>query len=143
MKRFLVLLLALASLTGCTALANALPAIQSALTDTSLVLSGIDEVFSAYQATHPVTPEVRAEYSRLLTTANVYLVNGERAVSDLKQIDQGQYDAAFADFKTAFLALTDFLKAQGVTPAGVGLVGAGAAGDAFPVPRVIGLRVQS
>jgi|HubBroStandDraft_2_1064218.scaffolds.fasta_scaffold253998_2 hypothetical protein len=130
-------------LTGCAGLASALPTIQSALTDSSLVLSDIESVFEGYQATHPITPEVRAEYARLVATANQALLYGGRAVSDLGQVDQGKYDAAFADFRAAYAALTDFLTKQGVTPAGAGLVGSGApSAPAFPVPRVIGLRIQ-
>jgi hypothetical protein len=132
------------TLTGCSALSSAIPVIQSAVTDSSLVLNGIESVFDAYQVTHPVSPTDRAEYDQLLAAANQALLLGGRTVSDLKQVDQGQYDAAFADFAAAYQTLTAFLKTRGISPIGAGLVGVGTAGaDAFPVPRVIGLRIQS
>jgi hypothetical protein len=144
MNKFLALLFSLFLATGCAAIASALPVIDTALSDTSLVLKGIETTFDAYQQTHPVTPEDRAAYELLLANAYHDLTLGERAVADLKQVDQGQYDAAFKDFGAAFTALTAFLKQKGITPIGSGLVGVGTqGGDDFPVPRVIGLRIQS
>ena len=147
MNKFLALLfsfLILLATPGCAAIASALPVIDSAISDTAIVLQGIETAFDAYQATHQVSPADRIEYDKLLASTYQALQLGNRAVADLKQIDQGQYDAAFSDFKTAFLTLTTFLKSKGVTPIGSGLVGAGAQGDTdFPMPRVIGLKIRS
>lgn len=130
------------SLLGCAALASALPVIESALTDTQLVLKGIETTFDAYQAVHPVAPEVRAHYAQLLASAYQDLTLGERAVADGKAVSQGDYDQAMKDFEASFKALTAYLKSQGITPIGSGLVGVGTAGgDDFPTPRAIGLRV--
>ncbi len=140
---FFALLIAL-SLGACAAIASALPVINSALTDTTIVLKGIETAFDAYQVVHPVAPIDRARYAMLLASAYHDLQFGERAVADLGQVNQGQYDQAFGDFEQSFLALTDFLKEKGITPASSGLVGVGEAGsDTFPTPRVIGLRVHS
>jgi len=144
MNKFLALLFSLLALSGCAALASALPVINSALTDTTLVLKGIETTFDAYQLAHTVSPTDRAEYARLIATAYKALAVGERAVGDAKQVSQGQYELAFQDFKVAYSALTTFLKEHGVTPVGAGLVGAGTAGgDDFPTPRIIGLHVAS
>ena len=144
MNKFLALLFALLVLPCCAAIASALPVINSALTDTTIVLRGIETAFDAYQATHPVTPVDRAKYDMLLASAYHDLQLGERAVADLGQVNQGQYDQAFGDFKQSFTALTDFLKEKGITPASSGLVGVGETGsDTFPTPRIIGLRVHS
>lgn len=143
MRKFSALLIALC-LCGCAAFAAALPYIDSAVSDTALVLKGIETTFDAYQTAHAVAPEDRAEYDRLLAAAYQTLTLGERAVADLHDIDQGQYDAAFKGFTVAFKDLTAFMASKGITPVGAGLVGAGTqGGDAFPVPRVIGLRVRS
>lgn len=144
MNQFLALLLSfLLVLPGCAALASALPFINTALSDSALVLHGIETTFDAYQTGHPLTPADRIEYDRLLATAYQSLSLGARAVADLKEVDQGKYDTAFQDFKIAYAALTAFLKQKGITPLGSGLVGAGTAGgEDFPTPRVIGLRVQ-
>ncbi len=143
MKPLLALCLLVLTLTGCAALASAIPVIDAAVTDSGLVLNGIETVFDEYQVAHPVSPEVRSTYDRLLASANQALLLGARTVSDLKQVDQGKYDAAFADFTIAYAALADFLHKQGITPGSAGLVGAGPNSDSFPMPRVIGLRIQS
>lgn len=144
MNKFLALIFSLLALTGCAALTNALPVIDSALSDASLVLKGIETTFDAYQTAHPVAPETRAEYDKLLASAYQDLRVGERAVADLKDVDQGQYDAAFKDFAADFATLTAYLKSKGITPVGSGLVGASASGgDDFPVPRIIGLKIKS
>ncbi len=143
MHKLIGLFLSIALLTSCAALASALPVINSAVTDTQLVLKGIETTFEAYQLSHPVQPTDRAEYEQLLAQAYHALALGERTLADLKQIDQGQYDAAIKDFSAAYSTLVAFLKTQGVTPASAGLVGVGTGTpDAFPVPRVIGLRVN-
>lgn len=139
---FLFLALTL-NLTGCAALASALPVIDTALSDTVLVLKGIEASYDAYQTQHPVSPQDRAEYDVLLANAYKDLRLGERFVADAKQVDQKQYDQAFGDFEVAFKALADYLKAKGITPVGTGLVGEGAQGDTFPTPRIIGLKIQS
>jgi hypothetical protein len=139
-----VLFLTLSTLVACSALASALPFVDSALSETSQVLAFIDTAFDAYQSSHPVTPAERLEYDRLRGACYQALNTGTRAVADLHQIDQGQYDAAFKDFKTAYDALHVYLKAHGISPVGSGLVGAGTKGaDDFPEPRVIGLKIQS
>lgn len=147
MNKFIALIfsfLILLGTPGCVALTSALPIIDSAISDSSIVLKGIETAFDAYQATHAVSPADRLEYDKLLASAYQDLALGNRAVTDLKQVDQGQYDAAFSDFKTAFETLVAFLKAKGITPVGSGLVGVGTqGGDDFPTPRVIGLKIRS
>ena len=144
MNKFLHLIFVLFFTVGCAALGPALSKIDTALTDTDQVLKIVETAFDAYQTLHPVSPQDRAEYDRLLATAYQDLNTGERAVADAKQLNQGQYDQAFADFKTAYANLAAYLKAHGVTPVGAGLVGAGTPGGAdFPTPRVIGLRLAS
>jgi hypothetical protein len=144
MNKFLALLFALLILPACAALTSALPQINAAISDTTLVLNGIETAVDAYQTAHPLSPADRIEYDQLLAQAYQALSTGTRAVSDLKAVDQGQYDAAFRDFAGAYETLTAFLKLKGVSPLGAGLVGIGVAGGgSFPVPRVLGLRVQS
>jgi len=127
---------------GCATLGAAIPIIESALTDSALVLKGIETTFDAYDLAHPLTPADRAEYSQLLAQAYDTLRTGGRVVADAKALDQGQYDAAFRDFAGAYSTLVAFLKERGITPASAGLVGVNQESGAFPVPRVIGLRVS-
>ncbi len=149
MNKFLALLFSLFALTcttSCAPLMSALPTISTAITDTGLVLQGIQTSVDVFQTIHPLPPAELAQYEQLLSTAYQSLTIAERAVSDLKQIDQAQYDQAFADFKVAFEALAAFLKAKGITPAappaGAFAARTAAPPAAFPTPRVIGLRVQ-
>lgn len=143
MYKIATLLLLVSLLTGCAAFATAIPVIESALTDSALVLKGIETTYDAYQLAHPVSPADRAEYQQLLAQAYDTLRTGERVVTDAKEVDQGQYDAAFRDFAGAYSTLTAFLKDRGITPASAGLVGLSPDGGApFPVPRVIGLRIS-
>lgn len=137
-----VLLLVLSLLTGCASLASVLPVLDSAVTDSTLVLKTVETAFEAFQLSTPVPTDVRAEYNLLLANAYQDLQKGAQIVADLHDIDQGKYDAAFADFKKDYALLTAFLKAHGVSPIGKGIGAAQTPGE-FPVPRVIGLRVRS
>ena len=128
-------------LTGCASLASVLPVLDSAVTDSTLVLKTIETAFDAYQLAAPVPTAVRNDYDLLLANAYRDLQKGAQIVSDLHDVNQGQYDAAFADFKNDYAALKSFLKAHGVSPIGSGIGASQAPGD-FPTPRVIGLRVR-
>ncbi len=128
---------------------SALPTITTAITDTGLVLQGIQTSVDAFQTVHPLPPADLAEYERLLSVAYQSLTIAERTVTDLKQVNQAEYDQAFADFKVDFEALAAFLKDKGITPNAPPPAGAFASRALpasppapFPTPRVIGLRVQ-
>jgi hypothetical protein len=139
---FLCLMLTL-SVTACAGLGAVLRAVDTAVNDSGQALDIIQTTFNVYQSTHEVSPEQRAYFQKLIANAYLTLRTGSQAVAPLKDIDQKEYDAAFKDFKAAYVALRDYLVAEGITPAGVGLVGASqAGGDPFPAPAVIGLRVQ-
>lgn len=145
MNKFLSLLFfLLCSLPSCHALGPILSAMDGAIHDSGQALSIIESTYEIYQIQHPLSPEDRVVFERLLATARAELRLGTRALQDVKDVDQGKLDAAFADFRTAYSALHDYLKKQGISPIGAGLVGAGTAGgDDFPPPAVIGLRAGS
>ena len=140
----LVLVLAIPTVTACgAALATALSTASTIIQDASQALSIIDVAFDAYQSQHPVSAEDRVKFQALLATAYQDLNIGTRAVSDGKEVSQGQFDDAFKDFKVAYAALHDFLKAHGVTPVGAGLVGVGVAGGTdFQEPKIFSAKVQ-
>lgn len=130
--------------TGCSALPGILTAIDYAITDSDQALKIVETTFNLFNGDHPVSPEVKATFEKLLATAYSTLKTGAKIVHDGQAVDQGQYDAAFADFKVAFLALTDYLKSEGITPVGAGLVGVGPnGGKDFPEPAIIGLKLKS
>lgn len=142
--QFLSLLACGLCLMGCAALGPVLSVIDHAVSDSEQVLKVIETTYNVYQTQHPVSPEEHAEFEKLLANAYAYLNTGTRALADAHDVDQGKYDAAYADFKTAYAALSDYLKAHHVSPIGTGIIGASQNGGAdFPTPEVIGLRVKS
>lgn len=146
MNKFYALLASLliaVGLVACAALPAILNAVDHAVTDSDQALKIVETTYNVYQTEHPVTPEERAAFEKLLATAYGTLKAGAAAVHDGKAIEQGNYDSAFADFRSAFLAIKDYMKAHAISPIGEGLVGTSQAdGDGFPVPAVIGLRVK-
>lgn len=144
MKKLLALLMVSAMLltsAGCSQFGAVLHAVDSAVNDSNQALQFVQTTFNLYASTHKVTPEQEQSFGRLMANALSTLRTGTKAVQVGKDLDQKQYDSAFADFKIAYAALKDYLKAEGITPSSVGL--AGGANDSFPDPAVIGLRIQS
>ncbi len=143
-RSFLVLLVTLMmTLTGCAGLSAALPTIDSAVVSTSLALQVIETAVHAFEATHAVSDADRAEYDRLLAAATQSLQKGTEIVTDLHDIDQSQYDAAFADFKKDYDELHAFVVGHGITPIGEGGIGVSSKPADFPPPRVLSFRVKS
>jgi hypothetical protein len=130
-------------LAGCAALPSILTTIDHAVTDADQALQLIETTFDVFQTEHPVSPADRATFEKLLATAYGTLKAGAALEHDAKSVSQGNYDQAFADFKVAFQAIKDYMKAHQISPIGEGMIGASQADvDGFPVPAVIGLRVQ-
>lgn len=132
------------SLCGCAALPSILNTIDHAVTDSDEALQIIETAFNVYQIDHPVSPADRATFEKLMANAYGTLKAGAIAEHDVSSVSQGNFDQAFADFKVAFAAIKDFMKARQISPIGQGLVGVSQADvDGFPVPLVIGLKIQS
>ena len=130
-------------LAGCAALPAILNTIDHAVTDSDQALALIETTFNVYQTEHPVTPADRAAFEKLMATAYNTLKTGAKVVHDAQSADQGNYDAAFADFKVAFAAIKDYMKAHQISPIGEGMIGASQAdADGFPTPAVIGLKLK-
>ncbi len=146
MNKFYALLASLflcLSIAGCAALPAILSTIDHAVTDSDQALQIIETTFNVYQTEHAVSPADRAAFEKLMANAYATLKTGAAIEHDVKSVSQGDYDQAFADFKTAFLAIKDYMKAHQISPIGEGLIGARQAdADGFPTPAVIGLRIQ-
>lgn len=137
-----VLLLA-SGIAACAALPAILNTIDHAVTDSDQALQLIETTFNVYQTEHAVSPADRAAFEKLMATAYGTLKAGAKLEHDAKDVSQGNYDQAFADFKVAFSALKDYMKAHQISPIGEGMIGASQAdADGFPTPAVIGLRIQ-
>lgn len=146
MKKIYVLLASLFLAVGlacCAAFPSILNAIDHAVTDSDQALQLIETTFNVYQTEHAVSPADRAAFEKLLASAYGTLKTGAQIEHDAKDVSQGNFDQAFADFKVAFAALKDYMLAHQISPIGEGLIGAGQAdADGFPTPRVIGLKIQ-
>ena len=146
MNKFYALLASLflcLSVAACAALPAILNTIDHAVTDSNQALQLIETTFNVYQTEHAVSPADRVAFEKLMATAYGTLKTGSKLVHDAQSADQGNYDAAFADFKTAFLAIKDYMKAHQISPIGEGLIGSSQADtDGFPTPAVIGLKIR-
>lgn len=144
MNKFYALLANLLfGLAACAALPAILNTIDHAVTDSDQALQLIETTFNVYQTEHAVSPADRAAFEKLMAAAYGTLKDGAAIEHDVKDVSQGNYDQAFADFKVAFAALKDYMKAHQMSPIGEGLIGARQAdADGFPTPAVIGLRIQ-
>lgn len=131
------------SIAACAALPAILNTIDHAVTDSDQALQLIETTFNVYQTEHAVSPADRAAFEKLMANAYATLKTGATVIHDAQSADQGNYDAAFADFKVAFLAIKDYMKAHQVSPIGEGMIGASQAdADGFPTPAVIGLKIK-
>lgn len=144
MKKLLPLLLLAVSLFSCHALGPALSALDALTNDSQQVLKIVETTFNVYESQHPVEPADRKTFQDLLANAYFALNTASRTLRGADKLNQGEYDAAVADFKKSYEDLTRFLKNKQVSPGSSGLVGASATanGGEFPVPALIGYRVE-
>jgi len=114
--RFLVLAVCLGTpLAGCAAVMPLIPQIVSVVTDAMVVLGIIDNAVGEYFRSHPdLDPVVRARYVQAFQKAMTALNAAQHALRGAEDIDQQQYDAAFAEFKAAYQELLALLEKQGM-----------------------------
>lgn len=127
---------------GCAAIMPLLPKIVSVVTDAMLVMDIIDTAARTYFDTHPqVTPEVRQKYANVYTKALAALKAAQAACRGAEELDQAQYDQAFAEFRKAYAELMELLGKQGMLQ---GQYLAAAPGEQVYIPEPVALsyRVQ-
>lgn len=99
------------TLSGCAALSAALPGIVKVITDVtdaSMILDQIASFVNTYFAAHPDAAKQKA-IDTALTTTREALVVAQRTAAGAEALDQNQTDAAFADFRADYDALTQLL----------------------------------
>jgi hypothetical protein len=112
-KLLLCGLLALfAPLTGCGAVAL-FPAIAAVVADATAVLSIIERAVDSWFA-HKPNPELHAKLNTALSETWSALRVATAATQGAENLTQEEYDAAFADFQTAYQTLHDMLKRNGI-----------------------------
>lgn len=108
MKKAVVLALLLGIGAGsCAAVMSALPLVVAAVQDSTLILDAIERFVHAQPGKHD---EVDAKIAK----ARAALMMALRTAQGIDKLDQVQVDAAFADFKIAYLELIVVSRPLGV-----------------------------
>lgn len=108
------LVVAAPAATGCAAVAAALPVLTAVVTDAFAVLSVIDGAARHWFTLHP-NKEVERHYLEVYTKTIKALNAANHALAGAKNLDQDQYDAAFAEFRDAYAELMELLERHGIS----------------------------
>lgn len=147
-RLFVSLLLALSfaiSLPACAAVGPLLPKLVSVITDAVVTLNVIDSAVEQWVARHPeVDPKVVAAYRAAYARCEAALAAANHALAGAKDLDQDDVDAAFEEFRIAYLALRDMLVLDRIAvPTPNGELSVGSAPDAIvlPTPEALTYRI--
>jgi hypothetical protein len=147
LSRMLLVILCLATATAtfsaCATLLPLIPQIVSIVTDAMNVLDIVDTAVNQYLRTHPNTPpEFAQKYAVLYAKTRTALNAATNSLKGVSDLDQKQYDSAFAEFKTAYLELTALLEKQGVTTGGYLTASLDSGPVRIPEPEALRFQVQ-
>jgi hypothetical protein len=136
MKRIALLLVLLsASLTpSCATVQKNLPTVLAYVQDGMLVLDEIARFAPIVFAAHP-DPALEAKVDAGLSKARAALDTALRIAQGTTDINQAQLDAAFAEFKQAYLDVTGLLGPYGVSRQGTAMVARGGPKPTLVVPE--------
>jgi hypothetical protein len=107
-RRLGILALAFASLVtlpGCPEFWRVLPSIVSAVTDAILVLDQVESFVGAYFAANP-NPEQQKKVATAIGKCRNALTVAQRATKGVDKLGQEEVDAAFAEFRAAWVELS-------------------------------------
>lgn len=97
-------------MSGCVALAAAVPVVTAIVTDALAILAAIDTVVGEWFRRHPDVPlGVRQRYVQLAEAVHTTLVALQEVARGAKSLDDGNVRAAFDAFEQAFNELRDWL----------------------------------
>lgn len=102
------------ALPGCAAAIQAIPVIQSVVTDAARVLTIIDIAVREFFRTHDTPGDIKARYAELMSRTHVALNASQKLLRGVQDIDQKQYDAAFVEFREAYKELVGLLRDEGL-----------------------------
>lgn len=121
-KRIIITMLAIAMLAiapGCKTIMPVIPKVVSVLNDATTVLNIIDGAAQEFFRQYPdIPPEKRAKYVELHARALSAVNAANSTLRGVQDIDQGQYDAAFLEFRRVYAELKKFIEAEGIMQAG-------------------------
>jgi hypothetical protein len=143
MKLVLALLVALAAapVSGCAAIVSNLPAVIAAVTDGMMVVDAIEAFVRRFFAASP-NPDLQRKVDVAVSKTRSALSAALRISDGAQKLDQAQVDAAFADFKTAYLELVALVAPLGVQQQGDTLRATPGGGLVVPEPLALRLRVR-
>jgi len=128
---------------GCAAIVSALPAVISAVTDASLVLSTIESFVNTYfaQPAH-VDLEKQKAVNLAITRARTSLDAALRIAHGAEKLDQAKVDEAFAEFKIAYTELIGMVDSIGIKSGPEKRMMAGPNTLTVPEPLALSLKVK-
>ncbi len=95
-----------------------LPKIVAVVADAIATLQVIDSAVERWMDEHPnLDPKVRAKYRAAYERCVTALNAANHALSGAKHLEQSDIDAAFAEFREAYIAMRDLLVVQGIAKA--------------------------
>lgn len=124
--------------TSCAAVASILPHVIAAIVDGGQIIDRIAEYLSKWFAAHP-DPVVQPKVELAITKCRAALSVALHAADGASKLDQAKVDAAFDDFKKAYLELIALASPYGVAVEG-GPVKARADGATLVVPQPLALK---
>lgn len=146
MKKFLMMIPLLFSLSACSAMSSVLPVlvdIVTAVQDAQTILDTIDANVTALSKAGNIPDDVLKKYAQTMEKARAGLRIALRATSGAQSLSQQQVDQAFADFRGAYKELVDLLKSVGLVGTdGTMRVSPEGAQMQLPEPLALNIRVR-
>lgn len=121
---------------GCATLAPYLPTAIAWAQDGMIILDQIQRFVDAAFARHP-NPELQAKAEKAAARARAALSLALRTASGADKLNQAQLDAAFAEFKAAYLDYTALVGPLGVSSGGARLAASPGGGLVVPEPLAL------
>lgn len=112
----LAIILAIVPVAGCSLLHAAVPVltdIARIIIDAQSTLEVIDAGVQDWLVITKQSDEVRSRYEKIRARCHSALNVAAKGVAGATELDQGKYDAAFRDFRAAWVELEKFLKDTG------------------------------
>ncbi len=135
----LVPTLLVSTLTGCPAMLAALPDVIAAVTDGTQILDAIESFCTAWFIQHP-SVESQQKVSEAIAKARLALNIALRTAQGAKNLDDASIDAAFNDFKNAYIELLSLVKPYGVKESALPSMKMRAAPGELVVPQPLAFR---
>lgn len=143
MKNYLKIVLCVAlafPLSGCGVVA-AFPAIAAVVSDAVAVLNIIQQAVNTWFV-HKPDQELQLEINNALTETWGALRVATAATKGAENLSQEEYDAAFADFQSAYTDLHELLKRQGILKGNKLSMGPEQHGEEIPPPLAMNHLVR-